>query len=119
MGEAHPGGTRVVDVQKCIRTGDIEEVGDDTHLTFFEMLGNWSFGDYFKKEAITWSFEFLTSKDYLGIPLERLAITCFAGDNDAPRDTESAEIWESLGVPKYWNVKSSLRYYAAQNLQWG
>lgn len=101
LGEKHPGGSRVADVQKCIRTGDIEEVGDDTHLTFFEMLGNWSFGDYFKKEAIAWSFEFLTSKETgLGIPLERLAFTCFAGDSDAPRDTESAEIWKSLGVPE-------------------
>lgn len=101
LGQEHPGGKRVVDVQKCIRTGDIEEVGDDTHLTFFEMLGNWSFGDYFKKEAIEWSFEFLTSKEYLGIPLERLAFTCFAGDDDAPRDTESFEIWKSLGVPEH------------------
>ncbi len=101
LGQQHPGGKRVTDVQKCIRTGDIEEVGDDTHLTFFEMLGNWSFGDYFKKEAIEWSFEFLTSKDWLGLPLERLAITCFAGDEDAPRDTESAEIWKSLGVPEH------------------
>lgn len=101
LGEKHPGGSRVTDVQKCIRTGDIEEVGDNTHLTFFEMLGNWSFGDYFKKEAITWSFEFLTSHETgLGIPLERLAFTCFEGDSDAPRDTESAEIWKSLGVPE-------------------
>ncbi len=100
LGQKHPGGKRVTDVQKCIRTGDIEEVGDDTHLTFFEMLGNWSFGDYFKKEAIEWSFEFLTSKEWLGLPLERIAITCFKGDSDAPQDTESAEIWKSLGVPE-------------------
>lgn len=101
LGQRHPAGMRLTSSQKCIRTGDIEEVGDDTHLTFFEMLGNWSLGDYFKKEAIEWSFEFLTSKEYLGIPLERLAFTCFAGDEDAPRDTESAEIWESLGVPQH------------------
>lgn len=101
LGQEHPGGSRLANVQKCIRTGDIEEVGDDTHLTFFEMLGNWSLGDYFKKEAIQWSFEFLTGKDYLNIPLERLAVTCFAGDEDAPRDTESAEIWKSLGVPEH------------------
>lgn len=100
LGQEHPKGKRVTNVQKCIRTGDIEEVGDNTHLTFFEMLGNWSFGDYFKKEAISWSFEFLTSKEWLGLPLERLAITCFEGDADAPRDSESAEIWMSLGVSK-------------------
>ena len=98
LGQGHPGGKRLANVQKCIRTGDIEEVGDDTHLTFFEMLGNWSLGDYFKQEAIEWSFEFLTSKAYLGIPLERLAVSVFAGDADAPRDTEAAEKWASLGV---------------------
>lgn len=102
LGQEHPGGKRVTNVQKCIRTGDIDEVGDDTHLTFFEMLGNWSFGDYFKEDAIKWSFEFLTNKETgLGLPLERLAFTCFAGDEDAPKDTESAEIWKSLGVPEY------------------
>jgi alanyl-tRNA synthetase len=100
MGQEHPGGKRVANVQKCIRTGDIEEVGDNTHLTFFEMLGNWSFGDYFKQEAIEWSFEFLTSKQWLGIPLERLAFSVFAGDADAPRDEQSANIWLSLGIPK-------------------
>ena len=100
LGTPHPGGKRVANVQKCVRTADIEEVGDETHLTFFEMLGNWSFGDYFKKEAIEYSFEFLTSKEYLGLSLDRLAITCFEGDTDAPRDTESAEIWMSLGVSK-------------------
>jgi alanyl-tRNA synthetase len=99
LGQQHPGGKRVTDVQKCVRTGDIDEVGDNTHLTFFEMLGNWSFGDYFKQEAIAWSFEFLTSKDYLNIPLERLAFSVFAGDSDAPRDDEAAKIWKSLGVP--------------------
>lgn len=100
LGQEHPGGKRVANVQKCIRTGDIDEVGDSTHNTFFEMCGNWSFGDYFKNEAITWSFEFLTSKQYLNLPINRLAITCFAGDEDAPRDTESAEMWKKLGVPE-------------------
>lgn len=98
LGEIHPGGKRVVSVQKCIRTGDIDEVGDDVHLTFFEMLGNWSFGDYWKEEAISWSFEFLTKE--LKLPIDKLAVSCFAGDNDAPRDDESAEIWLSLGIPK-------------------
>ena len=99
MGQPHPLGKRLTDVQKCVRTGDIDDVGDATHLTFFEMLGNWSLGDYFKKEAITWSYEFLTSKEWLAIPKDRLAFTCFAGDNDAPKDTESQQIWLSLGVP--------------------
>ncbi len=100
MGQDHPGGKRVANVQKCIRTIDIDEVGDNTHLTFFEMMGNWSFGDYFKKEAIEWSFEFLTNKEYLGIPLERLAVSVFAGDNDAPYDEESYGHWKRLGVPE-------------------
>ena len=100
LGEKHPAGTRLTDVQKCVRTGDIDEVGDLSHLTFFEMLGNWSLGDYFKSEAISWSFEFLTGKDYLNIPLEKLAVTVFAGDEDAPRDTEAASIWEKCGMPK-------------------
>ncbi len=98
LGEKHPGGSRVANVQKCIRTGDIDEVGDNTHLTFFEMLGNWSFGDYFKEDAIKWSFEFLTSSDWLNIPLEKLAFTCFAGDDSAPKDDESAKLWMDLGV---------------------
>lgn len=98
LGEKHPEGTRLTDYQKCLRTDDIDEVGDPTHLTFFEMLGNWSLGDYFKKESITMSFEFLTK--HLNIPVKRLAVTCFAGDNDAPRDEESAKIWEDLGIPK-------------------
>ncbi len=99
MGESHPLGKRLVDVQKCIRTGDIDEVGDASHLTFFEMLGNWSLGDYWKKEAISWSFEFLTSKQWLGMDKNKLSVTVFAGDNDAPRDNESADIWKSLGIP--------------------
>lgn len=96
MGEKHPSGVRLVDCQKCIRTDDIDEVGNNIHLTFFEMLGNWSLGDYWKKESITWSFEFLTKE--LKIPVKKLAVSCFAGDSDAPRDTESAEIWKSLGI---------------------
>lgn len=98
LGEKHPSGKRLTDVQKCIRTSDIDSVGDASHLTFFEMLGNWSLGDYFKEEAIAYSYEFLTSKDYLGIPKERLYFTVFEGDKDAPRDSESYEIWRSLGV---------------------
>jgi len=101
LGEKHPLGTKLVDVQKCVRTDDIDEVGDPSHLTFFEMLGNWSLGDYFKKEAIELSFKFLTSsreEGGLGFGLDRLAFTCFAGDEDAPRDDESFEVWRSLGV---------------------
>ncbi len=100
LGEKHPAGNRLVDVQRCIRTGDIDEVGDFSHLTFFEMLGNWSLGEYFKDESIRMSWEFLTSPDWLAIPKEKLAVTCFAGDDDVPRDDESAEIWRSLGVPE-------------------
>jgi len=95
MGEPHP-----ADVQKCVRTGDIDDVGDASHLTFFEMLGNWSLGDYFKKESIAYSFEFLTDEKYLGIPIDKLSFTVFEGNEDAPRDEESASIWESLGVSK-------------------
>ena len=100
MGEPHPAGTRLTDVQKCVRTGDIDDVGDASHLTFFEMLGNWSLGDYFKKESISYSFEFLTDEKYLGIPIDKLSFTVFEGNEDAPRDDESASIWESLGVSK-------------------
>ena len=98
MGQTHPGGTRIANVQKCIRTIDIDEVGDNTHLTFFEMLGNWSFGDYFKKEAIEWSYEFLTDEKWLGIPVERLGFSVFAGDKDAPFDEESYNHWLRMGV---------------------
>ncbi len=98
LGQKHPLGKRLVNVQKCIRTTDIEEVGNKTHHTFFEMLGNWSLGDYWKKETIEYSFEFLTKA--LKINPEKIAITCFVGDKDAPRDTESAEIWKSLGIKK-------------------
>ncbi|MDE6550878.1 MAG: alanine--tRNA ligase [Clostridia bacterium] len=98
LGQKHPAGTRLTDVQKCVRTGDIDEVGDATHCTFFEMLGNWSLGDYFKKESITYSFEFLTK--VLGIPVDKLAVTVFEGDDDAPRDEVAASVWEGLGIPK-------------------
>lgn len=98
VGEHHPLGRRLVDYQKCLRTGDIEEVGDNRHLTFFEMLGNWSLGDYFKTTSIGYSFEFLTK--HLNIPIEKLSVTCFEGDEDAPRDEESAKAWEEVGIPK-------------------
>jgi len=96
VGQVHPLGNKVASVQKCMRTGDIDEVGDSTHNTFFEMLGNWSFGDYFKEEAIAMSFEFLTR--VLKIPLSHLAVTCFIGDEDAPRDETSATKWKQLGI---------------------
>ena len=98
LGQKHPLGKKLVGVQKCIRTGDIEEVGDEVHLTFFEMLGNWSLGDYWKKEAIEMSFEFLTK--ILKIPIKNLAVSCFEGDKDAEKDKEAAKVWESLGIPK-------------------
>ena len=98
MGQKHPMGTRLTDVQKCIRTGDIDEVGDMSHLTFFEMLGNWSLGDYFKKEMIPWSWEFLTSPKWLGIDKDKLAFTVFEGDQDCPRDNEAADLWRACGV---------------------
>jgi alanyl-tRNA synthetase len=100
MGQQHPSGKRLVNVQKCLRTSDIDEVGDSFHLSFFEMLGNWSLGDYFKKESIPWSYEFLTSREWLNIDEEKLSVTVFAGDEKIPRDTESARIWEGLGIPK-------------------
>ena len=99
LGEPHPAGRRLCNCQKCIRTGDIDEVGDPSHLTFFEMLGNWSLGDYFKEDAIAWSFEFLTSTRYLGFRPERLHVTVFEGDATVPRDEESAAIWQRLGIP--------------------
>ena len=98
LGEKHPQGVRLTDCQKCMRTGDIDEVGDPVHLTFFEMLGNWSLGDYFKKESIAWSFEFLTSPECLNLPLDRLAFTVFAGDEDAPFDEEAFQEWKKHGV---------------------
>ncbi len=98
LGQPHPLGQRLVDVQKSLRTGDIEETGDTVHHTFFEMLGNWSLGDYFKKEQIEWSYEFLTKE--LGYDPAAIHVTCFEGDIDAPKDEESAAIWESVGIPK-------------------
>lgn len=97
LGKSHPRGQRLVDVQKCLRTGDIDQVGNANHHTFFEMLGNWSLGDYFKKDSIPWSLQFLTEN--LELPIERLFVTVFAGDEESPRDTESAEIWQSWGIP--------------------
>jgi len=99
LGQPHPEGVRLTNFQKCIRTTDIDEVGDTTHLTFFEMLGNWSLGDYWKKEAITWSYEFITSKKLLGLDADKLSVTVFAGDEDSPRDDEAAEVWRSVGIP--------------------
>ena len=98
MGQSHPYGTRLCDYQKCIRTNDLDSVGDTTHHTFFEMLGNWSLGDYFKKESITWSFEFLT--EVLHIPVNKLAVTVYAGEGNIPFDKESFEIWKNLGIPE-------------------
>ena len=100
LGEEHPAGKRLVNYQKCIRTGDIESVGDPTHLTFFEMLGNWSLGDYFKEEAITMSYEFLTSEKWLGLDRNKLSVTVFEGDDEVPRDEEAAAVWKSLGIPE-------------------
>jgi len=97
MGQKHPMGKRLANIQKCVRTGDIDEIGDNTHATFFEMMGNWSLGDYFKKDTIQWSFELLTNKEYgFGLDPQRLYVTCFEGNDDAPKDTESAEIWQKI-----------------------
>lgn len=112
MGESHPAGRRLVNVQKCIRTSDIDQVGNDWHLTFFEMLGNWSLGDYWKKEAITMSFEFLTQ--VLKIPKEKLAISCFAGDERVPKDKESAVIWRAIGIKE-----SRLVFLGREDNWWG
>lgn len=113
-GEKHPAGSRLVNFQKCVRTGDIDSVGDPSHLTFFEMLGNWSLGDYFKKEAIEMSFEFLTGEAWLGIPVDKLSVSVFAGDELVPRDEESAAIWEKLGVPK-----KMIKYLPRADNWWG
>ncbi|AEF84497.1 alanine--tRNA ligase [Treponema primitia ZAS-2] len=114
LGEPHPAGNRLVDYQKCIRTGDIDSVGDPSHLTFFEMLGNWSLGDYFKDGAIRMSFEFLTSAEWLGIPVEKLGVTVFEGDDTVPRDDESAAIWKALGIPE-----SRISYLPRADNWWG
>lgn len=112
LGEPHPLGNRLVNFQKCLRTNDIDEVGDPSHLTFFEMLGNWSLGDYFKEESLTWSYEFLTRE--LGIDPGRLAVTVFAGDADASRDDISAEVWRGLGIPP-----ERIFYLPKQDNWWG
>ncbi|MBP7773538.1 alanine--tRNA ligase [Candidatus Gracilibacteria bacterium] len=113
LGEKHPMGTRLADVQKCVRTGDIDDVGDDTHHTFFEMLGNWSLGDYFKRGSIEMSWEFLTSLDWLGLDPKMISVTVFEGDANAPRDEESADIWVSLGMPR-----ERIAYLAAEDNWW-
>ncbi len=105
LGEKHPAGDKLTSCQKCVRTGDIEEVGDDVHLTFFEMLGNWGLGSYWKKEAIEWSWEFLTDKTQLGLDKNKLAVSVFAGDSDAPFDEESYNLWKGLGVSEKRIVK--------------
>lgn len=112
LGEKHPQGKRLVNIQKCVRTGDIDEVGDDTHLTFFEMLGNWSLGDYFKQESITMSYTFLT--EYLKIPVDKLAVTVFEGDSLVPRDIEAAEIWMKNGLKK-----EQIYFYGRSENWWG
>jgi len=110
LGEKHPLGKRLCNVQKCIRTGDIEEVGNTTHHTFFEMLGNWSLGDYWKEDAIKYSFEFLTK--ILNIPQEKISVTCFEGDKDAKKDTETADIWKSLGI-------KNIKFLSKKDNWWG
>ena len=112
LGQPHPKGKRLTNVQKCVRTDDIDEVGDLSHLTFFEMLGNWSLGDYFKKEALPWTWEFLTA--VLGLDPERISVTVFAGDADAPRDEEAASVWRSLGLPP-----GRIHYLPKKDNWWG
>lgn len=112
LGEKHPEGQRLADVQKCVRTGDIDEVGDSSHCTLFEMLGNWSLGDYFKREMIPWSYEFLTEK--LGIDKNKLAVSVFVGDEDCPADNESARLWEECGI-----ARENIFYLPKENNWWG
>lgn len=126
MGEEHPCGNRLVNAQKCLRTDDIDEVGDSTHCTFFEMLGNWSLGDYFKEEAIKMSYEFMTTpveNGGLGLDPERLMVSCFAGDDDAPRDDEAAAVWESLGFTREENAtvgqKKLIYFFGKKDNWWG
>ena len=114
LGAKHPAGNRLADVQKCVRTGDIEEVGDASHCTFFEMLGNWSLGDYFKQEAIEWSWEFLTGSEWLGIDKDKLYFTCFAGEEGLPRDTEAHDRWVQMGVDP-----SHIFYLGREHNWWG
>ncbi len=113
-GTSHPLGKKITDIQKCVRTGDIDEVGDQTHHTFFEMLGNWSLGDYFKKEAIEWSFEFLNKE--LKIDINRLSVTCFEGDENSPKDEVSANIWQSLGVKNIKFLPKKDNWWEAGNV---
>lgn len=113
LGEKHPMGTRLADSQKCVRTVDIDNVGDNSHCTFFEMLGNWSLGDYFKKESLSWSWEFLTSLDWLGLDPKMISVTVFEGDANAARDEESADIWVSLGMPR-----DRIAYLPAEDNWW-
>ncbi len=112
LGEPHPAGKRLADVQKCVRTGDIDEVGDNRHLTFFEMLGNWSLGDYFKRDAITWSFEFLTSPRWLNLDPGRIYVSVFEGDADAPRDLESVGIWQDAYQTRGIEARFNERIFA-------
>ena len=114
IGQSHPLGKRLVNAQRCIRTSDINEVGDEVHLTFFEMLGNWSLGDYFKEEAIKLSYEFLTKKEWLNLKKEKLAVSCFKGDKDSPKDEESAKSWLSLGIKK-----ERIAFLPKENNWWG
>ncbi|MBI3952751.1 MAG: alanine--tRNA ligase [Candidatus Doudnabacteria bacterium] len=114
LGEEHPAGKRLTSIQKSFRTDDIDEVGDETHNTFFEMLGNWSLGDYWKKEAIEWSYEFLTGKKWLGLDKARIAVSVFGGDDDVDRDLESVEIWKSLGIPE-----KRIAYLGKKDNWWG
>lgn len=114
LGEEHPEGKRLTNIQKCLRTDDIDQVGDATHNTFFEMLGNWSLGDYWKKEVIEWSYEFLTDKKWLGLDKSRLAVSVFGGDKDGPRDEESASIWKGLGIPD-----KRIAYLGKKDNWWG
>lgn len=111
LGEKHPEGTRLTDYQKCVRTNDIDEVGDNRHLTYFEMLGNWSLGDYFKEESIAMSFEFLTKE--LGISVEKLSVTCFAGDEDCPRDEIASNAWKKAGI-----LENHIYYYGKDDNWW-
>ena len=117
LGEKHPAGTRLADVQKCMRTTDIDDIGDNTHATFFEMLGNWSLGDYFKKDAITWSYELLTSKEEgFGLDPNRLYVTCYEGDESTPRDEESASIWRELFAKD--GIKGERIYFLGAHANW-
>lgn len=111
-GENHPAGKRLTDFQKCVRTGDIDEVGDECHLTFFEMLGNWSLGDYFKEESVKLSYRFLTEE--LNIPSDKISVTCFEGNNDAPKDLETAKVWNELGIPE-----ERIYFFGKDNNWWG